>query len=204
MKNDIFNYITLIYPCPSISPRVQGNLSKQDPSIALIASLILVGIFTLAEGLSEIGLEVYPSEFLRGTMACTGVEFCKLAITNTKDRATALVAELEIRMPVNAIPLAVHVNGCPNSCAQIQVADIGLKGIRAPDADGNDIEAFQIHLGGRLAQDSGFGSTFKGVRLPGNDLPDYVERVFTRFIAEHDGEDAFSTWALRADEELTR
>ncbi len=91
MKNDIFNYTPLIHPCPSISPRFQRNLSKQDPSIALIASLILVGIFTLAEGLSEIGVEVYPSVFLRGTMACTGVELCKLAITNTKDRATALV-----------------------------------------------------------------------------------------------------------------
>ncbi|CAB4887221.1 MAG: nitrite/sulfite reductase [Actinobacteria bacterium] len=178
-------------------------------SLTADQKIVVVNVATdrveaLAAGLSAIGLEVYPSEFRRGTMACTGVEYCKLAMTNTKDRATALVAELETRMPTNAIPLAVHVNGCPNSCARIQVADIGLKGIRALDADGNDVEGFQIHLGGRLGQDSGFGRTVKGLRLPANDLPDYVERVFNRFIAERDGEEAFSTWALRADDEAIR
>ncbi|MDD2858575.1 MAG: nitrite/sulfite reductase [Candidatus Nanopelagicales bacterium] len=159
---------------------------------------------SLTTALSGIGLEVHPSQFRRSTMACTGVEYCKLAITNTKDRATALVAELESRLPDNTLPLAVHVNGCPNSCARIQVADIGLKGMRALDADGNDVEGFQIHLGGRLGQDSGFGRTVKGLRLPADDLPDYVERVFTRYIAERDGDETFSHWALRADDEAIR
>jgi sulfite reductase (ferredoxin) len=158
----------------------------------------------LATGLLGIGLEVYPSSFRRSTMACTGVEFCKLAITNTKDRATALVSELEARFPENTLPLAVHVNGCPNSCARIQVADIGLKGIRALDAEGNDVEGFQVHLGGRLGQESGFGRTVKGLRLPADDLPDYVERVFSRYIAERENDEAFSTWALRADDEAIR
>ena len=135
----------------------------------------------LVLALREIGLEVFPSTFRRSTMACTGVEFCKLAITNTKDRATALISELEARLPEYQLPLAVHVNGCPNSCARIQVADIGLKGMRALDADGNDVEGFQIHLGGRLGQESGFGRTVKGLRLPADELPNYVERVVRRF-----------------------
>ncbi|CAB4619077.1 unannotated protein [freshwater metagenome] len=170
----------------------------------VVLNVATENVDALASGLAGIDLEVYPSAFRRSTMACTGVEFCKLAITNTKDRATALVGELEARFPENTLPLAVHVNGCPNSCARIQVADIGLKGIRALDADGNDVEGFQIHLGGRLGQESGFGRTVKGLRLPANDLPDYVERVFSRYIADRENDEAFSTWALRADDEAIR
>ena len=158
----------------------------------------------LVTALSSIGLEVFPTQFRRSTMACTGVEYCKLAITNTKDRAAALISELEARLPEHNLPLAVHINGCPNSCARIQVADIGLKGMRALDADGNDVEGFQIHLGGRLGQESGFGRTVKGLRLPADELPNYVERVVRRFVAERDTEESFSTWALRADDEAIR
>ncbi|MDO9485888.1 MAG: nitrite/sulfite reductase [Actinomycetota bacterium] len=158
----------------------------------------------LVTELRTIGLEVFPTQFRRSTMACTGVEFCKLAITNTKDRATALISELEARLPEYSLPLAVHINGCPNSCARIQVADIGLKGMRALDADGNDVEGFQIHLGGRLGHESGFGRTVKGLRLPADELPDYVERVLRRFTEERDEDESFSTWALRADDEAIR
>ena len=120
-------------------------------------------------------------------MACTGVEYCKLAIVETKARAADLIDQLEARLPAYNLPLAVHVNGCPNSCARIQVADIGLKGIRALDADGNDVEGFQVHLGGRLGEEAGFGRTVKGLRLPADDLPDYVERLVRTYVEEHDG-----------------
>ena len=69
-----------------------------------------------------------PSNWRRNTMACTGIEFCKLAIVDTKDRARDLVAELERRFPDLDTPITVNVNGCPNACARTQVADIGLKG----------------------------------------------------------------------------
>ena len=99
----------------------------------------------------------------------------------------------------------MHVNGCPNSCARIQVADIGLKGIRALDKDGNDVEGFQIHLGGRLGQgdsndEAGFGRSVKGLRLPANDLPDYIERLVRAFEDERGDDESFGEWALRADE----
>jgi sulfite reductase (ferredoxin) len=132
-------------------------------------------------------------------MACTGVEYCKLAITETKGRATALISELEARLPQYELPLAIHVNGCPNSCARIQVADIGLKGIRALDKDGNDVEGFQVHLGGRLGQEAGFGTTVKGLRLPADDLPDYIERLVRAFEDERDEDETFSEWAVRTD-----
>ena len=81
-------------------------------------------------------------------MACTGIEFCKLAIVDTKDRARDLVAELERRFPDLDVPITVNVNGCPNACARTQVADIGLKGQLVMDDDGNQVEGFQVHLGG--------------------------------------------------------
>jgi sulfite reductase (ferredoxin) len=153
----------------------------------------------LVSGLLELGLEVNPSPFRRNTMACTGVEYCKLAIVETKARAADLIDTLEARLPEFNLPLAVHVNGCPNSCARIQVADIGLKGIRALDKDGNDVEGFQVHLGGRLGQEAGFGTSVKGLRLPADDLPDYIERLVRTFVEERDGDESFSEWAVRAD-----
>ena len=153
----------------------------------------------LVEGLHALGLEVRPSEFRRGTMACTGIEFCKLAIVNTKGTATALVAELEDRLPTFDRPLSIHVNGCPNSCARIQVADIGLKGMLVPDASGEQVEGFQVHLGGELS--TGFGRKPRGLKVTAAELPDYVERVVSRFEQGHAPGESFATWAQRTDEE---
>ncbi len=86
----------------------------------------------LSLALADLGLLTAPSAFRQSAMACTGIEFCKLAISETKGRTADLVAELERRLPDFDTPLAIHVNGCPNSCARFQVADIGLKGVLVP------------------------------------------------------------------------
>lgn len=151
--------------------------------------------------IESLGLRVGASTFRRGTMACTGVEFCKLAIVETKGTATALVSELEQRLPGYQKPLSIHVNGCPNSCARIQVADIGLKGIRLTDDDGSDIEGFQVHLGGALGQRAAFGRTVRGLKVKARDLPDYVERLVHTFEEQAEVGETFAEWAVRADEE---
>jgi sulfite reductase (ferredoxin) len=155
----------------------------------------------LVIGLSELGLEVRPSEFRRGAMACTGIEFCKLAIAETKANAALLVAELEDRLPTFAEPLSIHVNGCPNSCARIQVADIGLKGMLVPGPDGEQVEGFQVHLGGELGADAGLGRKPRGLKVASAELPAYVERVLRRYGEERDDDESFASWARRADEE---
>ncbi|NQW71505.1 MAG: nitrite/sulfite reductase [Actinobacteria bacterium] len=175
------------------------NLTAEQKLV--IVNVDPAAVDDLVHGLADIDLEVgQASTFRRGTMACTGVEYCKLAMVETKGRAAALISELEARLPNYRLPLAIHVNGCPNSCARIQVADIGLKGIRALDDDGNDVEGFQVHLGGKLGQGASFGRTVKGLRLPADDLPDYVERVTGRFLKEREGDESFSEWAVHADE----
>ena len=170
-----------------------GRVALTAEQKVVILDVIPIRVDDLADGLNAIGLKVDDvSPFRRNTMACTGVEYCKLAIVETKARAADLIDQLEARLPEYNLPLAVHVNGCPNSCARIQVADIGLKGIRALDADGNDVEGFQVHLGGRLGEEAGFGRTVKGLRLPADDLPDYIERLLRTYVEEHEDGESFS------------
>ncbi len=159
----------------------------------------------LAAELAAAGLPAKPSVFRRHMMACTGIEFCKLAIVETKGRAGDLIAELERRLPDFTEPVTINVNGCPNSCARIQTADIGLKGSLVTDAAGRQVEGFQIHLGGSLrggdAQGSGFGRKVRGLKTTAEELPDYVERVLRRFEAGRESGETFAQWSLRAAEE---
>ncbi|MGN6636564.1 MAG: nitrite/sulfite reductase [Oryzihumus sp.] len=161
---------------------------------------------TLTRKLAALGLEANPSVFRRHTMACTGIEFCKLAYVDTKAMASRTIGVLEERLAdvIDEIdvPLSIHVNGCPNSCARIQVADIGLKGQLVKDADGEEVEGFQIHLGGTLGLDAGFGRKVRGLKTTAAEAPAYIERVVRNFVRDREPGERFATWALRADEEL--
>jgi len=162
----------------------------------------------LVAELEAAGLPARPSAFRRHTMACTGIEFCKLAIVETKARAADLISELERRLPDFDVPVTINVNGCPNSCARIQTADIGLKGSLVTGPDGQQVEGFQIHLGGSLGggdgSGSGFGRKVRGLKATAEELPDYVERVLRRFGAAREPGESFAAWTTRAsDEELS-
>jgi sulfite reductase (ferredoxin) len=158
----------------------------------------------LAAELEAHDLRVRPSTFQRQTMACTGIEYCKLAIVETKQRGMDLISELERRLPDFDQPLTINLNGCPNSCARIQVADIGLKGQLVTDADGNQVEGFQIHLGGSLSGQDGagsFGKKVRGLKTTAAELPDYVERVVRRYDEQRTAGESFAQWVQRAAEE---
>ncbi|QWF77352.1 nitrite/sulfite reductase [Amycolatopsis sp. CA-230715] len=158
----------------------------------------------LKSDLDELGLRVEPSPWRRGVMACTGIEFCKLAIVETKQRAHDLVAALETRLAdiqshVDT-PVSVHLNGCPNSCARVQTADIGLKGQIVTDSDGKQVEGFQVHLGGGLGLDAGFGRKLRGHKVTAAQLIDYVERVVRNYVEQREDGERFPQWVARADE----
>ena len=157
----------------------------------------------LRDGLDALGLPSTPSHWRRNLMACTGIEFCKLSFAETRKRSQTLVPDLEKRLEdINAqldVPVTVHVNGCPNSCARIQIADIGFKGQMVDDGDG-PVEGFQVHLGGSLGLDSGFGRKLRQHKVTSAELGDYIERVVRNFVKQREDGERFATWAVRADE----
>jgi sulfite reductase (ferredoxin) len=153
----------------------------------------------VVDELESLGLSVRPSAFRRGTIACTGIEFCKLALVETKLRAESIREDLEKRLPEFDTPITINVNGCPNSCARFQVADIGFKGMVQKGPDGDE-EAFQVHLGGQMGTDAEFGRKFRGLKVTAEEAPDYIERVLRGYLERREGGEAFASYVSRADE----
>ncbi|WP_431041621.1 nitrite/sulfite reductase [Streptomyces sp. P1-3] len=181
-----------------------GRLRTTAEQKMIVLDVAQERVESLVSGLEALDLRVGPSPFRRGTMACTGIEFCKLAIVETKARGASLIDELERRLPDFDEPITININGCPNACARIQVADIGLKGQLVLDADGNQVEGFQVHLGGALGLEAGFGRKVRGLKVTSAELPDYVERVLTRFAEQRADGERFATWVGRAaDKDLS-
>lgn len=162
----------------------------------------------LVAGLEDVGLQSQPSRWRRNLMACTGIEFCKLSFAETRVRAQSLVPELESRLKdINSqldVPITVNINGCPNSCARIQIADIGFKGQMVDDGEGGSVEGFQVHLGGSLGLDSGFGRKLRQHKVTSDELGDYIERVARNFVKYRNAGERFAQWAMRANEDDLR
>ena len=162
--------------------------------------------------LDTLDLPVRTTTWRRGTMACTGIEFCKLAIVETKGRAAELYRYLEDRLPDFEEDVRINVNGCPNSCARYQTAEIGLMGcqmtqkVEDVDHDGNHltvrrkVEAFLVHLGGHLGDGRAFGRKAKGVKVVASEVGPYVETLIVRYRnARHQGE-SFTAFVNRLSE----
>lgn len=178
-----------------------GRLRTTTEQKMIVLDIEESQVDSVVSGLEALDLKVNASPFRRSTMACTGIEFCKLAIVETKARGASLIDELERRIPQFDEPITININGCPNACARIQVADIGLKGQLMLDKDGNQVEGFQVHLGGALGLEAGFGRKVRGLKVTSDDLPDYVERVLKNFQAEREDGERFAAWAARAEAE---
>ncbi|MET4166954.1 MULTISPECIES: nitrite/sulfite reductase [Gordonia] len=162
----------------------------------------------LIDELKPLGLHGRPTRWRRNLLACSGIEFCKLSFTETRKRSQVLAPELDERLAdINSkldVPITVNINGCPNSCGRSQIADIGFKGQLVEDADGNQTDGFQVHLGGSLGLDSGFGRKLRQHKVLGTELGDYIERVVRNFVDQRTEGERFAQWAVRADEEALR
>ncbi|MFE7719876.1 nitrite/sulfite reductase [Nocardia rhizosphaerihabitans] len=158
----------------------------------------------LIDELEPLGLQARPSIWRRNLLACSGIEFCKLSFVETRKRSQVLAPELEQRLAdINAeldVPITININGCPNSCGRSQIADIGFKGQLVDDGNGNQVEGFQVHLGGSLGLDSGFGRKLRQHKVTSVELGDYIDRVVRNFVKNRESGERFAVWAVRADE----
>jgi sulfite reductase (ferredoxin) len=133
----------------------------------------------VAGELNAAGLPVQASAFARGTVACTGSEFCKLALTETKGFARWLSEELDTRVPGFQEQIRLHVTGCPNSCGQHWIADIGIEGKKIK-VDGKMVDAYYFCVGGSVGQ---FASIARpvGYRCAATEVPGAIERLLREF-----------------------
>ena len=146
-------------------------------------------------GLADLGLTVEASSFWRGTVACTGTEFCKLAITETKGFARWLVEEMETRLPGFEQQLRLNVTGCPNNCGQSWIADVGLEGKKIKH-DGQLVDAWYFSLGGALGKHAALARQVN-YRCSSHDVPDAIERLLRGYLGTRDGEENLRAWFAR-------
>lgn len=170
----------------------------------LVLNIAPERVDSLQADLEALGLYAKPSEFRRGLLSCTGLEYCKLAHVTTKSRAIELADELEERFGDLDSPITISLNGCPNACARHHVSDIGLKGQTVTNADGERVEGFQVHLGGTVGEGANFGRKLRGHKVASTELTDYVTRVVQNYVDNREEGELFRDYLLRADEEQLR
>lgn len=146
--------------------------------------------------LESAGFDPGPSWVRRSIIACTGIQFCKLAVAETKTRAEAIVDELERRITIDE-PIRISVTGCPNACGQHHICDIGLEG-SVTTVDGVKQEAFQVFLGGGVGVREAFGRR-AGVRVPSERLADALVSLLEGYRDLRSADETFQDFCLRSD-----
>jgi sulfite reductase (ferredoxin) len=155
----------------------------------------------VVDGLEAAGLHVEASPFWRGAVACTGTEFCKLAITETKSFTRWLVEELEERLPEFDQQLKLNVTGCPNSCGQHRLADIGMEGKKIKH-NGRTVDAYYFCLGGSVGEHAGFARPV-GYRCAAEETPEAIERLLRQYlIGRSPGENLRQFFSRHSENEL--
>jgi len=178
-----------------------GELRATNMQNLVIVNVPYANTAPLAKELDAIGLRVGGSAFFRGTIACSGTEFCKLAITETKSFARWLVEELEDRLPGFDQHLKLHVTGCPNSCGQHWIADIGIDGKKLK-VDGHLVDAYYFCVGGALGLHQATARPI-GYRCPATEVPDAIERLLRHYLnTRQSSENLRQFFARHTDSEL--
>ena len=178
-----------------------GSLRATIAQNILLVNVKNENVRALIADLGEMGLRVEVSPFWRGAIACTGTEFCKLAIAETKAFSKWLTNELEDRLPGFDQQIKLHVTGCTNSCGQSWIADIGLEGKKIKK-DGKMVDAFYFCVGGAVGRYAGIARQI-GYRAAAEDCPEAVERLLRGYLALREPEEDLRAYFARtSDEEL--
>ena len=178
-----------------------GQLRTTNMQNLLVVNVPQLQAETLAKELDAIGLRVGGSSFYRGTIACSGSEFCKLAITETKAFSRWLVEELDERLPAFDQHLKLHVTGCPNSCGQHWIADIGIEGKKLK-INGEMADAYYFCLGGSLGLSQAVARPV-GYRCAATEVPNAIERLLRHYLAaREEGENLRRYFARHTETQL--
>ncbi|HEX3821984.1 MAG TPA: nitrite reductase, partial [Candidatus Sulfotelmatobacter sp.] len=178
-----------------------GELRATNMQNLLVVNVPALNAEPLGKELDAIGLRVAGSAFARGTVACSGTEFCKIAITETKSFSRWLVEEMDERLPGFDHHLKLHVTGCPNSCGQHWIADVGLEGKKIK-VNGQMVDAYYFCVGGALGLHQGTARPV-GYRCAATDVPVALERLLGRYLSDReDGENLRRFFARHNDTQL--
>jgi ferredoxin-nitrite reductase len=211
-KQTGLNWIGVVFPVGKITvaqmrglARIAADLGDGDIRLTVWQNLLISGIAennaTLVEScLAEVGLTSKATSIRAGLIACTGNVGCKFALSNTKGTATAIAEWVEPRVPLDT-PINIHLTGCPHSCAQHYIGDIGMLACRvALDAAGEDtVEGFHVYVGGGFGPDAGIArELYRDVKA--EDCPRLVERILRTYLAHRrDASETFLAFARRHD-----
>jgi len=142
-----------------------------------------------------------PSPFMRGSVACTGTEFCSLSIVETKNRQVRFARWLKANasLPADVDEFHIHLSGCTASCAQPQIADVSLRGMKTRK-DGEPVEALDVGLGGGLGDKPTF-ARWVTQRVPVDEVPGAIATLLETFAERRESGESFRAFVARHDDE---
>ena len=179
-----------------------GHIRSTPMQNLLLVNVSEIHVNRVVDALASGGLPVQSSAFARGTVACTGSEFCKLALTETKSFARWLTEELQERFPYFAEQLKLHITGCPNSCGQHWIADIGIEGKKIR-VDGHFVDAYYFCVGGSVGQIAAIARPV-GFRCRSEEVPDAIARLLCAYQLERESEETLQKFLARLSNEQIR
>ncbi len=172
-----------------------GHVRNTPMQNLLLVNIPEEHVAKVTRELSAAGLPIESSSFVRGTVACTGSEFCKLALTETKSYARWLTEQLEERFPNYQERLRLHITGCPNSCGQHWIADIGIEGKKIK-ADGKMVDAYYFCVGGSVGQFAAIARPV-GYRCPADKVPEAITRLLEAFHEQREDNEPLQRFLAR-------
>ena len=178
-----------------------GDLRSTSMQNLVVVNVPRARAGELAREAHGAGLRLEGSPFRRGTVACTGSEFCKLALTETKGFARWLVEDLEERLPGFEEHVRINITGCPNSCGQHWIADLGIEGKKLK-VDGRLVDAYYFCVGGAVGKHQAVARPI-GYRVAASEVPEAIERLLCTYLGERrDGQSFREFCAGHTDDEL--
>jgi sulfite reductase (ferredoxin) len=179
-----------------------GHVRLTPMQNLLLINIPEAHVSTVVQQLSDSGLPIETSAFARGTIACTGSEFCKLALTETKSFARWLTEQLEERFPNYQEQIRLHITGCPNSCGQHWIADIGIEGKKIK-SNGKMVDAYYFCVGGSVGQIAAIARPV-GFRCPAAEVPNAITRLLEYFHVARTGNESLQKFLARQSNESIR